>query len=104
MTLYNVMIAFAVGMVGLLLWKNAGVRERAVGLAKQHCQQMDVQFLDDTVSLVSLRPRRDKRGNVYLARRYDFEFTATGDQRYRGELTLMGTRLYDITLEPHRIQ
>lgn len=103
MTLYDVMIAFAVGLAGLLLWQNAGVRERATGIAKQHCQQMDVQLLDDTVSLVSLRPHRDKRGNFHIARRYEFEFTATGDFRYRGELTLLGQHLYDLKLEPHRI-
>lgn len=103
MTLYDVMIAFAVGLVGVLLWQNAGVRERATGIAKQHCQQMDVQLLDDTVSLASLRPRRDRRGNFHIARRYEFEFTATGDFRYRGELTLLGQHLHDVQLEPHRI-
>lgn len=103
MTLYELMIFFVVGLVGVLLWQNAGVRERAIGIARQHCAQVDVQLLDDTVSLVSLRPRRDRRGNFYIARRYEFEFTSTGDSRYRGELTLLGHHLYDLQLEPHRI-
>ncbi|MBU3069300.1 DUF3301 domain-containing protein [Aestuariicella sp. G3-2] len=103
MTIYDLMIAFAVGLIGLLIWQNAGFRDRAIGLAKQHCEHMDVQLLDDTVSLLSLRPKRDKRGNFSIARRYEFEFTATGDYRYRGEMTLMGKRLYDVELEPHRI-
>lgn len=103
MTIYDLMIAFVVGIAGLLIWQNAGFRDRAISLAKQHCEHMNVQLLDDTVSLLSLRLKRDKRGNFALARRYEFEFTATGDQRYRGDLTLMGSRLYDVNLEPHRI-
>ncbi len=102
MTIYDLMIAFALGLVGLMIWQNAGFRDRAVGLARQHCEHMNVQLLDDTVSLISLRPRRDKRGNFKLARRYEFEFTATGDQRYHGELTLMGRQLSTIELAPHR--
>lgn len=103
MTLYDLMIAFVVAMFGLLIWQNAGFRDHVVGLAKQHCEHMDVQLLDDTVSLLSLRLKRDKRGNFALSRRYEFTFTSTGDGRYSGELTMHGRRLDKVELAPHRV-
>jgi hypothetical protein len=90
--------------VGIVIWQNAGFRDRAMGLARQNCERLDVQLLDDTVSLKALRVRRDARGNPCLARRYEFEFTSTGERRHRGELLLMGTRLAEFELEPHRLQ
>ncbi|MBL4672105.1 MAG: DUF3301 domain-containing protein [Arenicella sp.] len=43
------------------------------------------------------------RGNVGVARGYEFEFTATGDRPYKGELWLHGKRLMQVELESHRI-
>ena len=103
MTIYDLMIAFGIGCIGLLIWQNAGFRDRAIGLAKQHCEQMNVQLLDDTISLMKLRLKKDRRGNIAVARCYEFEFTSDGDRRYRGELTLHGTRLDRVELAPHRV-
>ena len=64
---------------------------------------MDVQLLDDTISLVRWRIERDRRGNFALARYYEFEFTVTGDRRYQGQLVLFGTRVRSVELQPHRV-
>ncbi len=103
MTIYDLMIAFGVGAVGLLIWQNAGFRDRAIALAKQHCEQMNVQLLDDTISLMKLRLKKDRRGNLAVSRCYEFEFSSDGDRRYHGKLTLHGIRLDHVELEPHRV-
>ncbi|GAA5316459.1 MAG: hypothetical protein AseanaTS_16630 [Candidatus Pelagadaptatus aseana] len=102
MTLYDLMIAFILVLIGLIIWQNAGFRDRALGLAKQQCEHRDVQLLDDTVSLKTLWFGKDRRGNIGLRRVYEFEFTATGERRYRGEMSLLGTRLESVELEPHQ--
>ncbi len=103
MTLQDLMIAFALACVAILIWQNAGFRDRAIRLAKQHCERMDVQLLDDTIALTKLRLKKDARGNIAIARCYEFEFTSTGDRRYQGLLSLHGTKLDDVELEPHRV-
>lgn len=103
MTLFDLTIGFTLLFAAWLIWQNAGFRDRAIALAKQHCDHVDVQLLDDTICLTRLRAKRDQRGNLALSRRYEFEFTATGEQRYRGQLDLLGERLHRIELEAHQI-
>ncbi|MAZ89201.1 MAG: hypothetical protein CL693_16350 [Cellvibrionaceae bacterium] len=103
MTLYDLMIAFALGCLAMLIWQNAGFRDRAIQLAKQHCERMDVQLLDDTIALTKLRLKKDRRGNIAVSRSYEFEFTSTGDRRYQGSLSLHGKKLDNVDLEPHRV-
>jgi hypothetical protein len=103
MTIYDLMIAFVIGLLGLFIWENAGFRDRAIALAKQHCEHLEVQLLDDTIALLKVKFKKDQRGNLAISRLYEFEFTSTGDQRYKGELTLHGKRLMHVELEPHRV-
>jgi hypothetical protein len=71
---------------------------RAAGL--RACQQVEAQFLDDTVALARLRPRRDARGHLALYRVYRFEFTRNRDYRLRGEIALLGRQVVQLVLEP----
>ena len=103
MTLYDLMIAFGVALLGFFIWENAGYRDRAIAIAKQQCEHQDVQLLDDTIALLSVKLKRDARGNFAVTRSYEFEFTSTGDQRYHGQLILHGKRLLHVELQPHRI-
>lgn len=103
MSLNELFITFIFVLIGIALWQNAGLRERALSLAAQHCETQEVQLLDQTISLVSMGFYRDQRGNISISRRYEFEFTSTGEQRYKGRLRLGGQRLLDVSLDPHRI-
>jgi len=87
----------------ILVWKNAGLRDRVLALAKQQCERQQVQLLDDTISLTKVRLKRNKHGQLVLHRYYQFEFTATGERRHRGQLTMLGIRLEDFQLEPHQL-
>jgi len=62
------------------------------------CAAEDLQLLDETVSLASLRPERNEDGQVTLRRIYEFEFSDTGDNRRRGSVVLLGKRVLVINI------
>ena len=78
-------------------------REIALPAARRHCQEMEVQFLDQSVSLGRIWLKRAADNKVRIWRSYQFEFTATGDQRYRGQVVMLGNAVEFVQLEPHRI-
>lgn len=71
---------------------------RAAGL--RACQEVEAQFLDDTVALSRLRLRRTPRGRVVLFREYRFEFTRNHNYRLRGEIAMLGRQVVRLKLEP----
>ena len=85
-------------------WSSAqAVKERALAAVKKHCQDMDVQMLDDYVALNHLGLKRDGAGKIRIARTFLFEFSATGAERYNGQITLLGRNIEAIQMEPYRI-
>jgi hypothetical protein len=79
-------------------------RERAVAAGRAACGRYGLQFLDETVAFVKLRPVRDDDGRLRLRRTYAFEFSDTGDNRRQGVIVTLGAELADVQLEPYRIQ
>ncbi|MEY1661394.1 DUF3301 domain-containing protein [Isoalcanivorax beigongshangi] len=94
----------AIVMVAALFWRGQGVRERAYRAARQHCKQVDVELLDESVALDRIWIARHGNGPMRLRRTYRFEFTVTGDERYEGQLVMLGSLVQSITLQPHRFQ
>jgi len=92
-------------LAGAWLWyDNMRAREVAMATCRDACQRANLQLLDDTVAMASLRPVRDARGRVALRRIYVFEFTDTGDNRRQGSVVVMRAAAMGIELEPYRIQ
>ena len=94
-----------VGLLIGLAWlamDNLRAREAAIDAARRACAGDGVQLLDDTVMLVSLRITRGGSGRAVLRRVYQFEFSDTGDNRLAGAVTLAGSRVATLYLEPHR--
>ncbi len=79
-------------------------REQAILIGKRHCQQDGLQLLDETVSLASLRLRRNRDGHAAFRRVYEFEFSDNGDNRRIGSITLLGRVAESIQLEPYLMQ
>lgn len=93
---------FALLALGYQAWAwQQTARGQAMAAVKRRCQQEGVQLLDDTLVLERMRLRRGKRGMV-LWRCYQFEFTSTGDQRYRGHVALSGRKLETIEMAAYR--
>lgn len=82
-------------------WVAREIKEVAYRAARAHCQRMDVAFLDDSVVLRKLRPVRGEDGRLGFLRRYSFEFTTTGAQRYGGVIVLQGRWVKLIQLDAH---
>jgi hypothetical protein len=89
----------ALGLVAWAWYSGTVVRETAVRIARRLCDSRGQQLLDETVSLLSVRLKRDGSGRVRLMRRYGFEFSDDGEHRRSGELTLLGQRLLASRLE-----
>lgn len=103
MTLFDLMFAFALTLVAIVIWQNAGFRDRALLMAQRYCERRDVQLLDETIAFRGMGLGRDNRGNWGIRRTFEFEFTATGERRYRGQLVMLGARLVDAELQAHQI-
>lgn len=65
-------------------------REVALRVGRAACARREVQFLDDTVSVVAIGFKRDPNGRLAILRRYRFEFSDTGNNRLSGAIVLLG--------------
>ncbi|WP_291995331.1 DUF3301 domain-containing protein [Candidatus Accumulibacter sp. ACC003] len=76
------------------LWLDSfRAREAGIRAVRAACDADDLQLLDDTVALASLRPARDDEGRLRWRRVYRFEYSDTGDNRRTGQVTLLGSEL-----------
>lgn len=82
------------------LWQNSlRFREYAIHKSRTSCRTMDLQLLDETVALHKVRIARDNRNQVKLLRRYQFEFSIDGHDRYQGSITFLGEGVDHIQLD-----
>ena len=81
------------------VWDQMKTREIANDAMREACELRGFLFLDDTVSLRSIRPRRDNEGRVRLARLYTFQYSDTGHNRRSGWIALLGATVTALTLE-----
>ncbi|EPJ49229.1 MAG: hypothetical protein OFPII_02090 [Osedax symbiont Rs1] len=90
--------------LAIYYWLSAQkIREFALKAARTECERLNLQLLDGSVGLNKIRPVRGQAGSLTLKREYNFEFSATGDERYIGKITLLSHRVIDIYLPPHRL-
>jgi Protein of unknown function (DUF3301) len=96
-------IAFVLGAAWL--WVDSlRARERAVAAGRAACARHGLQFLDETVAFVTLRPARDDGGRLRLRRTYAFEFSDTGNNRRQGVIVTLGGEIAELQMEPYPIQ
>lgn len=81
-------------------WQDAlSAREMAVSRARRYCQDINYQFLDESVALMSLKPGRNPAGNFAFHRYYHFEFSLDGHNRFSGTAYIIGHHLQSIQLD-----
>ena len=90
-------IALAV-LAGWFVWDTLKARENANEAMRTACGARGLLFLDDTVSLRSVRPVRDENGQLRLRRIYTFQYSGSGYDRRDGSLTLTAQRVTRIVL------
>jgi hypothetical protein len=67
--------------------------EVAIQYGRAACERAGVQWLDQSVHLVSLRVRRGPDGWLGLERHFGFEYSIGGEDRHAGRVVLHGRRL-----------
>ncbi len=90
------------GLLGLGLWfwvDSMNARERAIAAAMKACRELDVQFLDQTVALESMKPARNRQGHLVWRRIYSFEYSIQGIERRQGRAILRGRVLEQVQVD-----
>lgn len=91
-------------LICLIAWfwfDSLKAREAGVAAARVACEREGVQLLDDTVASRSLRLGRDDNGRMAIRRAYDFEYSDSGFDRYRGSVVLLGREVVMLDLAAH---
>ena len=91
----------AIGVIVGLVWfwsDSLRAREFALRECKTACERADMQFLDQTVALANVGLTRDAAGRIRIRRRYRFEFSIDGGDRYPGQITLTAGRVESLWL------
>ncbi len=92
-------------LMGALVWlwfDSLQAREAGVRGAQAACRREGVQLLDDTVAFRSLRLARNDYGHMALQRVYEFEYSGSGNDRYRGSVMLLGREITMLDITAHR--
>lgn len=97
------LLLIALCALGWYVLNSLHALEVARKAGKKVCDELDLQFLDDTVASTQLSLARNHAGRRVFRRSYRFEFTETGNSRREGELILLGDKLESVTLEPYQI-
>ena len=93
---------FLLTIIGALAWfwfDSLRARELALRSGARACAEINVQFLDQSVSVDQLRLGRDARGQLNFRRVFSFEFSGDGADRRRGKIVILGGYVQSITLE-----
>ena len=78
-------------------------KEIAHSAAEKHCDEMQVQLLDQSVYLKKLWFKRNTQGHLQIWRQFNFEFSSTGDERYTGKVITLGRKTLSVQLDAHRL-
>lgn len=100
MSLHELFVLLLLLSGGCIVWFGLKAREAAVEASRAACKAEELQFLDDTVALESVRPVRDDEGRLRLRRIYGFEYSDTGNNRRRGAVTMVGSTVVTLYLAP----
>lgn len=95
-----------VAILGGLFWlwfDSTRVHEIAVEHARSQCRVDGVQFLDDTVSLATIKPSRDEEGHLTFKRAYTFEYSDTGNDRKAGRVVMLGRDVQILYIKPRLV-
>ncbi|VAW63591.1 hypothetical protein MNBD_GAMMA08-106 [hydrothermal vent metagenome] len=103
--MYFTQLFIIMGLV-LLIWfwlDSMKINETARRVGAKICKKNNVQFLDETVHLSSMRFGKNSYGQLKLLRKYKFEFTNSEFHRYNGELILAGHQLQTSQMDAYRL-
>ena len=77
-------------------------RERAILLGSELASRFNLQLLDETVACNRIWLGRNRRGHVQFLRTYEFDVSASGDDRLHCHLMLLGSQLGSWHIPPYQ--
>jgi hypothetical protein len=86
-----------------MLWTSLKAREAAIDASCAACRAEGYLFLDDTVGIETVGAVRDDQGHLSIRRVYGFEYSDTGNNRLRGSVTVVGSRVVTLNLAPRPV-
>ncbi len=92
-------------LLGAVVWfwfDSLKAREAGIDAARRACLREGLQFLDETVVGRAIRLARNDLGHVGLRRAFDFEYSVSGHDRYRGAIVMEGREVVLVDLAAHR--
>ena len=98
MTAFDILSLIVLGGLAWLWFDSFRAREAGVQAARLACESENLQLLDDTVAIASLKPARNHDGQIVLRRVYKFEFSDTGNNRRNGSIVLLGCRVVVVNI------
>jgi hypothetical protein len=104
MTLLELLGVLVLAAAGWLLWGNLKAREIANAAISAACKAEGLLFLNDTVGLDSIWPKRNEEGHVIIRRIYGFEYSDTGHNRRKGTVTLLGDTVTGVYVGPRPVE
>lgn len=103
MSIRSLILTFLICLAVWYWLKARELKDLALSHAARHCKELDLSILDQTVALQKLALRRDEKGSLRVYREYGFDFSSTGEDRYKGLVKMIGPRLLSVKLAPHRV-
>jgi len=95
-----VLLLLIISSICYAFWLQRKQDERALVVARQLCQQQQLQMLDCGRSGHSFRKIK---GRLRFITSYQVDFSGDGESRYQAELLLSGMRLAEFNLPAYRI-
>ena len=95
----TILLLLAILLVVIIWFESLRVRELVIKHCNHLCRETNLQLLDQTVSLVSLSLKRANSGNMSVFRKYQFEVSGNGVDRFSGYISLLGSRIIESHLE-----
>lgn len=86
----EILLLFTLAVIVIIWYETLRIRERVIKRCHLLCKEAELQLLDQTVAMVSISIARSSNGLPCLARRYQFEVSEDGVERYSGNVHLLG--------------
>ena len=94
----EIAILFIIGTVVWFWFDSLKSREAGIRAVRHACEEEGLQLLDETISVIHMKPSRNEYGRLVWLRVYQFEFSDTGENRRRGSVHMLGQQLVMLNL------
>lgn len=93
------LLLIILGVVVIVWYESLRIRELVIQRCNILCKEAELQLLDQTVAMTAISLGKSRNGMPCLARRYQFEVSERGTERYKGYVNLLGRDIVLISFD-----